>query len=419
MSKNSSRVPLVVIGGGAAGLVAAITAARNGVHVVVLEKNAVVGKKLSITGGGRCNITNATPRVRDLLSQYGEAGKFLFSPFSQFGVAETRSWFAQIGVETVEQAERRVFPVHESAPLVTKALIDTARSVGVIIRTRAPVLSLTKTATGFVVTLAKETIHADAVILATGGVSHPETGSTGDALPWLTTMGHTVVAPESSLVPVAVTELDRARLLSGIALLAAGIRVYDASQIVYQAMGKVLFTHFGLSGPGVLNASHAVVLALKNGQASIELDLLPAQSEEILEAWLISKTMQNRNKLVVNYVRELLPTVLVKVVMESAGLNPSLPAHALTVSLRRQLIAALKHFRWHPSHVLGPEHAIVTAGGVALTEINFKTMESRLTPQLYVVGDVLNINRPSGGYSLQLCWTTGYVAGVAASEALS
>ncbi len=414
MANIHNRVPLVVIGGGAAGLIAAITAARTGAKVLLLEKNPVVGKKLSITGGGRCNITNATPVVRDLLSHYHEAGKFLFSPFAKFGVTETRAWFEAIGVPTVEQAERRVFPLHESAPKVTSALLTAARDTGVIIRTKAPVSSIRVADEGYDLTLPGERLFASVVILATGGVSHPETGSTGDALPWLTALGHTIVTPESSLVPVAVVEHHETSRVSGVALPVVRVVVRSGEEILSDKTGKILFTHFGLSGPAVLNSSHAVVEALSRHQATVALDLLPEMPVDTLEAWLIEKTMINRNKLVVNTVRELLPTALVKVVMERVGIDVALPGHALTVALRRQLVATLKAYTLTPSHVLGPEHAIVTSGGVELPEVDFKTMESKRCKNLFIVGDVLNINRPSGGFSLQLCWTTGYVAGLEA-----
>ncbi len=414
MSKVSNHVPIVVIGGGAAGLIAAITAARTGARVLLLEKNAVVGKKLSVTGGGRCNITNATPLVRDLLSHYQEAGKFLFSPFAKFGVTETRAWFEAIGVPTVEQAERRVFPVHESAPKVTSALLATARDAGVTIRTKVPVSSMRFVDDRYELTLPGERLFASVVILATGGVSHPETGSTGDALPWLAALGHKIVVPESSLVPVAVAEHHETSRVSGIALTEARVTVRSGEEILSDKTGKILFTHFGLSGPAILNASRMVVEALAHGQATICLDLLPEMPIDMLETWLIEKTMINRNKLVVNAVRELLPTALVKVVMERAGIDVALPGQALTVALRRRLISTLKAYQLTPTHVLGPEHAIVTSGGVELPEIDFRTMESKRCKNLFIVGDVLNINRPSGGFSLQLCWTTGYVAGLEA-----
>jgi predicted Rossmann fold flavoprotein len=409
---NTLQTPIdvAVIGGGAAGLIAAIEAARTGARVVILEKNPQVGKKLSITGGGRCNITNQTPDVRALLSQYKDAGKFLFSPFAQFGVLETRAWFAAIGIVTVEQAERRVFPVSERASDVTAALLRTARAFGVTILTNTTVRSL-KSGTSFRIETAEGILTAPRVILATGGTSHRETGSTGDGLPWLQALGHTIVMPQSALVPVAVKQAARTAKLGGVSLGDAGITIYTTAGVHTTARGKVLFTHFGLSGPGILNVSSSIADALTTGPTTIGLDLVPARSREVLEADIRTLIAASPNKLIRNLCRELLPGALVVPVMEAGEIPLDVAGHSLTVPLRRALVAAIKQFRFEVAHLLGPEHAIVTSGGVALPEVDFKTMESRLVPGLYIVGDVLNIDRPSGGYSLQLCWTTGYVAG--------
>jgi predicted Rossmann fold flavoprotein len=417
ISKKSLSYDVVVVGAGAAGLVAAITTARGGGQVLLLEKNAIVGKKLRITGGGRCNITNNTPNVRELLSKYQEAGKFLFSPFAQFGVAETVTWFADIGVPVVEEAERRMFPVSQSAVAVTEALLATAKRVGVTIKTKSAVSGVKKGPEGLVVTLGDGTsIMAKRVIVATGGVSRPETGSTGDALPWLQALGHTTLAPRSALVPIGLVNVALARRLSGVALPEVGIKLRQYDKIVEKSKGKVLFTHEGMSGPGILNLSERIGALLDEGPVDLLLDLVPTLAVDALEQTLLERFIASPNKLVRNQWHDLIPGALVVPLLEAALVPETTPSHSVTVEMRRRLVATAKAFKLAVSHLLGSDKAVVSAGGVALPEVDFKTMESRLVPGLYIIGDVLNINRPSGGYSLQLCWTTGYVAGRAVLE---
>jgi predicted Rossmann fold flavoprotein len=411
----ATSIDVVVIGGGAAGMMAALAAKERGLSVVVLEKNAVLGKKLRITGGGRCNITNATPVVRDLLSVYKQAGKFLFSPFSQFGVHETREWFDAIGVPTVEEAERRVFPVSQSAVQVTEALIARMNQVGVEVRTNSVVQTLVKSGANFVLTLATGSkLTSRSVIVATGGLSRPETGSTGDALPWLETLGHTIHAPRPSLVPVKVHEKKVVARLSGVSLPEAGIKVYQDGQVLIKAKGKVLFTHDGLSGPGILNLGAEIsrLIAASTKQIRLELDLCPAVAIHDLETLLLERLMQSPNKLLRNQFSDLLPMSLVLPVLEESRVDTESLSHSVTVAMRRSLVTAIKGLPFVITGLHGEDRAVVSAGGVDLTEVDFRTMESRLVPHLHIVGDVLNIDRPTGGYSLQLCWTTGRVAGL-------
>ncbi|MFM2340206.1 MAG: hypothetical protein RLZZ360_842 [Candidatus Parcubacteria bacterium] len=414
---NQQLYDVVVVGGGAAGLIAATTAARNGAQVLLLEKNRILGKKLRITGGGRCNITNNTESVRALLSRYGEAGKFLFSPFAQFGVKETRAWFDDIGVATVVEAEARVFPVSQSAVAVTEALIAAVKQAGVTIRTNAAVLTVKPQAQSFAMGLTSgEVMLARQVLIATGGLSRPETGSSGDALPWLASLGHTINTPQVALVPVAVKETTLTKRLSGVALKEAGIIIRQAGRVLQKGKGKVLFTHIGLSGPGILNMSQVIGDALTTDTVEIGLDLTPSLPSDVLEDLLLERIMAAPNKHIQNQWSGLVPGALVAPILALAQVDPHTPGHSVTIGMRRALVQVTKCFSLTVSHLLGADKAVVTSGGVALSEIDFRTMESRIIPGLFVVGDVLDINRPSGGYSLQLAWTTGFVAGLHASK---
>ncbi len=413
LQKNLStrEAGVIVIGAGAAGLMASIVAAEAGGQVVLLEKNATPGQKLSITGGGRCNITNNTESVRALLSVYKDAGKFLFSPFSQLDVPATRVWLADHGIPTVEEAERRVFPVSQSAKQVTQALMTAARVAGVHIITKSPVLNCTKRGVQFSLTTPLGTWHTPQVIMATGGTSRPETGSTGDALPWLTNFGHTINVPQMSLVPVTVVEVATVARMAGVALADAGIAVRQSGDLVVRTRGKVLFTHVGLSGPGILNLSSTIRDALLQGTVMIELDIVPTMATDIVEATLLSLCIASPNKLVRNQLTNVIPGALISAVMAQAGVLETAVSHSLLVAERKHLVHAIKNLTFTIKGLLGSDKAVVTSGGVALPEIDFRTMESRLIPGLRIVGDVLDIDRPSGGYSLQLCWTTAYVAG--------
>ncbi len=411
-------IDVIVIGGGASGMMASIAAKDAGATVVVLEKNAVLGKKLRITGGGRCNITNATPIVRDLLSAYQESGKYLFSPFAQHGVTETRNWFATIGVLTVEEAERRVFPTSQSATAVTNALIAEMKRVKVLTRTNVTVTAIKKESAHFrIETLSGDCYIASKVILATGGTSHPETGSTGDGYRWLKQLGHTVVPPEARLVPLLVSQATKVSSVAGLSFPHIGIRVMVAGKSVLKRTGKVLFTHDGLSGPGILQSSYAVGEALQTERdVAVRLDFIPDIPDDVLMKQLIAMIMASPNRLVRTHIQQWLPATLVDYLLGVLDIPLRLPGHSLTVPMRRRLIEIMKNCDFPVMGLHDESRAVVSSGGVTLPEIDFRTMESRIIPGLYVTGDLLHINRPSGGYSLQLCWTTGMVAGRSAGR---
>jgi len=429
MLKGKARIKadVVVIGGGPAGMMAAGRAAaclaknkNDGRSVFLLEKNKTPGKKLIITGGGRCNLTNNIPDVRAMLEKYKGSDQFLFSAFSQFGVKDTLDFFKDLGVATKEEAEGRVFPASNKAQSVLDALVRYMKEGEVKMRTGVAVadISIDNIANNILIRLKDKTeIMAKSCIVATGGVSYPETGSTGDGFTWLGKLGHKIIANNSALVPIALKD-GWAKKLSGLALKDIRLTVFlngQRQKNFGKREGKLLFTHFGISGPTILNMSADVGELLPGGEIVIGLDLFPKLDHGALKKNLQTLLVTESNKKLKNTLSKIIPSALVSGLLEIAGVNGETANHSVRSKDRTMLVSVIKNIPLNVEGLLGADKAIVSSGGVALEEINFKTMQSRLMPEIYVVGDVLNINRPSGGYSLQLCWTTGFVAGNSAA----
>ncbi len=408
---TSSVWDVVVIGGGPSGMMAAGRAAELGKKVLLLEKNPTLGKKLLITGGGRCNVTNNKPEVRTMLEKYKGNGKFLFSAFSQFGVADAISFFESRGMPLKEENDGRLFPVSNTAQSVFDVLVAYMQEGGVTVRTKASVDGLFKDLSGIRIRLVgKEEILARACVVATGGTSRPETGSSGEGFLWLKKLEHTVVENDFALVPIALAD-TWVKKLGGVTLTDIKLTVFRNSKKESVHKGKVLFTHFGVSGPTILNMSKEVGELSEYGDVTIMLDLFPAADHGALKQQLQRLFEMESNKKVKNSLSELVPSAFVSALLEIAGVDGDTPCHSLLKEHRAALVALMKGVPLHVKGLLGAEKAVISSGGVALKEVDFKTMQSRQCPGLYLVGDVLNIDRPSGGYSLQLAWTTGFVAG--------
>lgn len=403
---------VIVVGGGASGMMAAGTAALRGKKVLILEKNKILGQKLAITGGGRCNITNAEYDTRLLLKKYGEAEPFLYSSFAQFGVKETFSFFEKKGLPLVVQARKRVFPHTERATDVKNIMIGYCTHPNIIIKTNISVDKILKkdgVASGVV---AKGvTYTATSVVLATGGMSHPETGSTGDGFKWLQDLGHTIHNPTPSIVPLAVKDVW-VKSLAGVSLSFMKISFFVDGKRVFSKIGKILFTHFGLSGPLILNSAKKVGDLLHTGEVTATIDMYPDTEFDVLEKKVLSIFENNKNKTFKNIVKELAPDGMTDAVL---SLLPNTFAdkkvHSVLKEDRKKIVHLLKAMPITITGLMGYDRAVVADGGVSLIEIDTKTMESKKVKNLYITGDLLHINRPSGGFSLQLCWTTGYVAG--------
>jgi predicted Rossmann fold flavoprotein len=408
---------VIVIGGGAAGMMAAGRAAELGARVLLVEKNDILGKKLLITGGGRCNVTNAEPDKRKLLARFKDSDKFLFSPFSEFDNMSALQFFNSRGMPTHVEAEQRVFPNTSKAESVWNVLVEYMRQGGVTVRSNSPVQSI-EAAGGAItgVTLkGGATLRARSYVLATGGKSRPETGSTGDGFAWLSAIGHAVRQPEASLVPITIKD-QWVKTLSGKSLTDAKITIFQNEQKQAVQKGKILFTHFGLSGPAILNLSKDIGELLKYGEVIISLDILPTQDYSQLNDALQELFRTEDKKKFKNALSSLVPPGFASIIVEKSGIDPEKKCNSVSREERLSMVKLLKDIRMEASGLLGEDKAIVTSGGVTLEEVDFKTMASKLFPNLYLIGDILDIDRPSGGYSLQLCWTTGFVAGTNAAH---
>lgn len=403
---------VVVIGGGPAGMIAAGRAAERGRSVLLLEKNEELGKKLLITGGGRCNLTNSALKNRAMLTKYKDSEQFLFSAFSQFGVEDTLEFFRRFGVFTKEEEEGRIFPVSNQAQSVLDALIDYMQKGDVRIQTDAVVTDIVIDADKKYVIRTRDGVEAKTktCIIATGGTARPETGSTGEGFKWLKKIGHTIIDGSCALVPIALKDAW-AKKISGVTLDDVKLTTFQNGQKQSAQIGKLLFTHTGISGPMVLNMSKEVGELLKYGEVVINIDLFPKLDHGALKKQLQTLLVAESNKQIKNTLSKLISSALVLVILELADIKGETPNHSVKSEERTKIVELIKSIPLNVLELLGADKAIASSGGVALQEVDFKTMQSRLAPNLYIIGDTLNIDRLCGGYSLQLCWTTGYVAG--------
>jgi predicted Rossmann fold flavoprotein len=410
------RYDVAVIGGGAAGMMAAGRAAELGARVVLLEKNRELGLKLNLTGGGRCNITNAEFDRHRFLANFEDAKDYLFSPYSQFGVEDTFSFFEKLDLPLVVEARARAFPRTQKAEDVTKSLSRYLKKGSVRVVTESPALKFTEKDGKIAAVLSKGgTYEAKNFILATGGLSHPETGSTGDGFRFLARLGHRVRKPSPDVVPLAVKE-KWVKDLSGVSLSFMKITFFQNGKKAFSKTGKILFTHFGLSGPLILNSARKVKELLSSGAVTALIDAYPHTDLGALEKQVVSAFDRNKNRLLKNMIDDIVPEGTGKAILSLLPALSEVKVHSITKEQRNHIVRLLKALPLTISGLMGFDRAVVSDGGVSLDQIDMKTMRSLLCPNLFIVGDLLDINRPSGGFSLQLCWTFGYVAGTNAAR---
>lgn len=403
---------VLIIGGGAAGMMAAISAAESGKSVELFEKNEKLGKKLFITGKGRCNITNAAD-LEDFFPAVTSNPKFLYSAFYSFTNEQVIALFERLDVRTKVERGGRVFPVSDHSSDVIQALRGEMDRLGVNVHLRAEVKNLIideRAAKGVTLSDGRK-VYGDAVIVATGGISYPSTGSTGDGYRFAGKCGHKVTELSPSLVPMEVKEWYAGELM-GLSLRNIEIRITDGKKKMYQEFGEMLFTHYGVTGPVILSASSIVGNRLKDKELTLHIDLKPALTEEQLDKRVLREFEANHNRQFKNAVDSLFPAKLRPVMVELSGIPEEKKVHEITKEERLRFVRLIKDFTMTLTGLRGYNEAIITKGGVSVKEIDPGTMESKLVKGLYFAGEVLDLDAVTGGYNLQIAWSTGYLAGM-------
>lgn len=431
-SPKGKHFDVAVIGGGAAGLMCACACAENGAVCALLEKNksqkqlasesfydnAYLGKKLLITGKGRCNLTNDCT-ADDFMKNVPRNAKFLYSAFGAFPPSKVMFFFEQSGVRLKVERGDRVFPESDKALDILAALKRRLRDAGCDVYNRE-IKSIVKIDSAFTLTTADETFTADKVVICTGGLSYPVTGSTGDGYRFAESFGHTVIKPKPSLVPLVSNDSCICSLgLQGLSLKNVKLTVYkkvgEKNKKIYSEMGEMLFTHFGISGPLVLSAS-AHLDNPEDGSYFASIDLKPALDEKTLDTRVLSDFGKYINKNITNALGDLLPRSMIPAVVEKSGLNPDEKPNGISKSERHALVNTLKNFCISIDGFAPIDEAIITSGGVKTSEINPSTMESKLVPGLYFAGEVMDVDGYTGGFNLQIAFSTGYLAGMSVSK---
>ena len=400
----------IIIGGGPAGMFAAIIAARQGKRVLLLERNDRLGKKLLITGKGRCNVTNDCT-AQEILQNTPRNGRFLFSAMNAFPPERIKAFFEENGCPLKTERGNRVFPVSDRAQSVLETLQNCLRRSRVTVKTARVKSILVEDGRACGVQTQQEAIRADWVILATGGVSYPTTGSTGDGYEMAKALGHTVVAAEGSLVPLETAGQD-CQDMQGLALRNCGVKLLNAKgKVLYKDFGELLFTHFGVSGPTVLSAS----CHLKGEGCRLIIDLKPALDDSKLDDRIRRDLEVYKNRTMENALTDLLPRSMIPVVLRRLEIGPDLQANSLTKQKRRALVELLKAYSVEITGKRPVAEAIITSGGIKVSEIDPKTMQSKLVSGLYFAGEIIDCDAYTGGFNLQIAWATAYAAGMAAS----
>ncbi len=406
------KYDIAVIGGGPAGMIAAISAAESGKNVCILEKNSRLGKKLLITGKGRCNITNNALESSKLKEIYGKNGRFLYSSFDNFDNNSVTKFFNDNGLETKVERGDRIFPTTDTSTSVGKILENQLEKLGVTVFYNSHIIDWTIEDGKIKELQTKQGIfdQAENYILSTGGKSYPTTGSSGDGYKLAQKAGHTITTPAASLSPILTKEDTKD--LQGLSLKNVQINAYQGDKKILDRFGEMLFTHEGLSGPIIIDSSKEIGQVIENGEVKIKIDLKPALDYPKLDKRLQKDLEEHNTRMFKNGLDNLLPQKMIQVILEKSGIDPEKECNAVTKLERKSLLKLLKEFTFTVKELKGFEKAIITTGGVSLKEIDPKTMRSKLVSNLYIIGEVLDIDGPTGGYNLQVCWSTGWAAGL-------
>ncbi len=413
---HTEKYDLAIIGAGPAGMMAALRASGCGAGVVLLEKNSLPGIKLLMTGKERCNITNAEPDTRKFADNLGKNGRFLLSALYHFGMEETIGFFHENNLKTKVERGGRVFPESDRAKDVQGLFLRLIKKHNITLLTNCRIKKICQRQNRIKeISLDNSGIKAENYLLSTGGLSYPGTGSTGDGYAWARQMGHTIIKPEPALTPVLVKE-KWVKDLEGLSLKNVRISVYQGNKKQYDRFGEALFTGSGLSGPIILDMSKSIGKILVNGDVGLVIDFKPALGFKVLDRRILHDLEKYGNRSIKNILPELLPGKLIPVILELAGIEPEKKGHSITKDDRKRLRLLLKEFPLTVEGLAGFNKAIITTGGVSLKEIDPNTMRSRIIENLYFAGEILDLDGPTGGYNLQVCWSTGYLAGESAAK---
>ena len=410
---------VIIIGGGPAGMMAAITSAENGNEVILIEKMPSLGRKLCITGKGRCNITSSL-EMEDFIKNTPGNGMFLYSSFNNFTNQDIINFLEKQGLKVKEERGNRIFPVTDSARDVLNCFVKKLNELKVKLMLNTKVTEIITEEQKVVgIKTEKETIKADKVILATGGKSYPTTGSTGDGYEFVKKLGHTITEIKPSLVPLESYDKEFCKALQGLSLKNVEINLVDEEKgkTIYNDFGEMLFTHFGVSGPTILSGSAHLVRyknieqLLKDKKIALTIDFKPALGEEKLDNRILRDFEELKNKQFKNSLDKLLPKKLIPVIIEKTGISENKQVNEITKEERKKLVKELKNFKIYIKGFRPIDEAIITCGGINIKEINPKTMESKIVEGLYFAGEIIDVDSYTGGFNLQIAYSTGYTAG--------
>lgn len=408
------KYDVAVIGGGPAGMMAAISASAQGARVILLEKNKRLGLKLMMSGGGRCNISNNILDPKELSQHFDKKGKFLISCFTKFGVSHVIDFFESRGVSLKIEKDNQIFPVSNQASDILNCLHSVLKEKEVVIRTDANVVEVSSKDNKIqkLILESGEEVRASNYVIATGGRSYPGTGSSGEAYSWLKVVGHNIIIPKPALSPLVLRGKIPAKL-EGLSLSSAALTLIEKGQEIITLRGGIVFTSRGISGPAALNLSRYIKIMEKS---VVRLDLFPHYSTEEFDYHLRNLLSRSGSRLFKNSLDDLAPPKLRPLIIELSGIDPEKQVSIITSEERKSLLEILKNWNFNLQSLEGFDRAIVTSGGVDLGEIDPKNMKSKIIENLFVAGELLDVDGPSGGYNLQMCWSTGHVAGLGASS---